>query len=312
MKKLTQSFIIIVMSFTVLTGCSGVALLGLTGTQDNTVKISYITTTESSILASILHQMITHYTSLRVDEIGNLGSSVVQHQAMIDGDVDITPSRYTGTEISSTLDEDPIRDPEKALELAQREFQKRFDQTFFDPYGFENTYALTIRGDLAKSKDISKISDLEEYASEFRFGVDNSWIHRKGDGYPGFVKEYGFDLKDLSPMEIGLVYDALKNNKMDVVLAYSTDGRIKAYDLKVLEDDKQFFPPYEGSSVARNDILKKHPELEDILQKLAGTIDTDQMTEMNYEADVKLKEPSVVAKEFLKKHNYFEDKAVSS
>src|SRR5699024_8725988 len=110
-------------------------------------------------------------------------------------DVDITPSRYTGTEISSTLGEDPIADPDKARDFVQREFEKRFDQTFFDPYGFENTYAITIRRDLAEKEGISKISDLEEYASDFKFGVDNSWIHRKGDGYPGFVKKYGFEMK---------------------------------------------------------------------------------------------------------------------
>lgn len=312
MKRVFRPLIVLSLSLVMLTGCTGVALPGLTGASDNTVKISYITTTESAVLASITHQMITHYTDLRVEEIGNLGSSVVQHQAMMDGDVDITPTRYTGTEISSTLGEDPIKDPEKALEFTQHAFQKRFDQKFFDPYGLENTYAFTIRKDLAEKENISKISDLEEYASDFRFGVDNNWIHRKGDGYPGFVKGYGFELDDLKPMEIGLVYDALDNNKMDAVLAYSTDGRIKAYDLKVLEDDEHVFPPYQGAPVARNEVLEKHPELESILQKLVGEIDTEQMTELNYEADVNLKEPSTVAKEFLEEHHYFEDKEVPS
>lgn len=107
-------------------------------------------------------------------------------------------------------------------------------------------------------------------------------------------------------MQIGLVYDAVKNGKMDIVLAYSTDGRIKAYDLKLLKDDKRFFPPYDCSPVVPEKVLKEHPELKETINKLIGKIDTETMQELNYEVDGKLKEPSVVAAEFLKKHNYFE------
>ena len=99
-------------------------------------------------------------------------------------------------------------------------------------------------------------------------------------------------------MQIGLVYDAVKNGKMDAVLAYSTDGRIKAYDLKILKDDKQFFPPYDCSPVIPDSVLKQHPELKGIVNKLIGKIDTETMQELNYEVDGKLKEPSVVAKNF--------------
>lgn len=107
-------------------------------------------------------------------------------------------------------------------------------------------------------------------------------------------------------MQIGLVYDAVKNGKMDAVLAYSTDGRIKAYDLKILKDDKRFFPPYDCSPVIPEKVLKAHPELEGVINKLIGQIDTETMQELNYEVDGKLKEPSVVAKEFLEKHHYFD------
>lgn len=308
MKNFFRLLLLTTLSLTLLTGCSGVVLPGLSGPSGNTVKIGYISTTESAILASIADQMITHYTDLHVEEIGNLGSSIVQQKAMVDGDVDITPGRYTGTDLSGALGMEPEKDPKKTLKIVQREFKKRFDQTYFDPYGFENTYAFTVRGDLAKKDHLTKVSDLKPYASKFRFGVDNSWMHRKGDGYPGFTKTYGFKFNHVYPMEIGLVYDALNNKKMDVVLAYSTDGRVKAYDLKVLKDDKHFFPSYQGAPVARNDVLRQHPELKTVFQKLVGEINTEQMTEMNYEADVKLKEPSVVAKEFLEKHHYFENK----
>lgn len=107
-------------------------------------------------------------------------------------------------------------------------------------------------------------------------------------------------------MQIGLVYDALNSEKLDVALGYSTDGRIAAYDLKVLKDDKQFFPPYAVSAVATNELLRQHPELKTTINKLTGKISTSEMQRLNYEADGKGKEPAVVAEEFLKKHHYFD------
>ena len=130
---------------------------------------------------------------------------------------------------------------------------------------------------------------------------------REGDGYEGFVEEYGFEFANAYPMQIGLVYQAAANGKMDVVLAYTTDGRIKSFDLKVLEDDRQFFPPYDTSLVASNEVLQQHEGLEEILDKLSGTISTEKMQELNHEADGEMREPSIVAKEFLEKNNYFEE-----
>ncbi|CAM5342304.1 glycine/betaine ABC transporter substrate-binding protein [Bacillus safensis FO-36b] [Bacillus safensis subsp. safensis] len=129
---------------------------------------------------------------------------------------------------------------------------------------------------------------------------------KKGDGYDGFVKTYGIKFGSTYPMQIGLVYDALKNEKMDIVLAYSTDGRIKAYNLKILKDDKRFFPPYDASPVVPEKVLKKNPGLDKVINRLIGKIDTEQMQELNYQVDGELQEPATVAKNFLKKHNYFE------
>lgn len=288
----------------ILNACS---LPGLSGTPENTIRIGTINTTESQIMGQIVKQMIEHYTDLEVVIVGNLGSSIVQHQAMLDKQLDITSTRYTGTDLAGALGMEPVKDPELAMEIVQREFAKRWDQTWFDSYGFDNTYAFTVSKELAKKYDLEKVSDLESYASELRFGVDNSWIHREGDGYQGFIKTYGFDFPKIYPMQIGLVYQALKNNEMDVVLAYSSDGRIAAFDLTILEDDKKFFPPYDCSPVARNEVLRQHPELKKILQKLSGTINTEKMQKMNYEADGKMREPAVVAREFLEENHYFED-----
>ncbi|MCY7906811.1 osmoprotectant ABC transporter substrate-binding lipoprotein OpuCC [Bacillus inaquosorum] len=286
-----------------LSGCS---LPGLGGASDDTIKIGAQSMTESEILANMMAQLIEHDTDLNTALVKNLGSNYVQHQAMLGGDIDISATRYSGTDLTSTLGKEAEKDPKKALKIVQNEFEKRFAYKWFDSYGFDNTYAFTVTKKFAEKEHINTVSDLKKNASQYKLGVDNAWLKRKGDGYKGFVSTYGFEFGTTYPMQIGLVYDAVKNGKMDAVLAYSTDGRIKAYDLKILKDDKRFFPPYDCSPVIPEKVLKEHPELEDVINKLIGQIDTETMQELNYEVDGKLKEPSVVAKEFLEKHHYFD------
>lgn len=284
---------------------SGCSLPGLGGPSKQTVRIGTLGTAESKTMGYINQEMIKHYTDLKTTIITNLGSSVVQHKAMLDDEVDITSTRYTGTDLA-ILGIDPITDPEKALEVVQREFGKQFDQTWFGSYGFANSYAFTVPNKYAEKENLTKVSDLENVSADASLGVDSAWIKRKGDGYQGFIKEYGFKFNRIYPMDTGLLYKAAASGKMDVVLAYTTDGRIKAYDLKVLEDDRQFFPPYDASPVVSNELLELHPELVDVFEKLENIISTEVMQELNYEVDVKLREPATVAKEFLEENNYFE------
>ncbi|TCP30567.1 osmoprotectant transport system substrate-binding protein [Scopulibacillus darangshiensis] len=304
LKRKLQWTLTIILCLTLLSGCS---LPGLSGPSGKTVTIGTLSTSESEIIGNIDRLMIAHYTDLHVDMVRNLGSSTVMHKAMISGDVDIAATRYTGTDLTGVLGMNAIKDPKKALKTVQREFQKRFDQTWFPSYGFANSYAFTVTKKLAQKENLKTVSDLKPIASQLRLGVDSSWLKRKGDGYQGFVDTYGIKFGKTYPMQIGLVYKAVASHKMDVVLAYTTDGRLKAFDLVTLKDDKHFFPPYDASPVARNDVLRKHPELSGILKKLKGKISTDKMKEMNYQADVKMKEPAIVAKDFLEKHHYFEN-----
>lgn len=286
-----------------LTGCS---LPGLASTSQDTIKIGALGTSESQILAEMLSIMIERETDAETDLVTHLGSSIVQHQGMLRGDVHITASRYTGTDLSGALGMEPITDPEQALQIVKREFQERFNQTWGPTYGFENSYSVAVTREFAEENNIETISDLEPYADELRFGVDNSWINRKGDGYDGFRETY-FPFDEVYPMNVGLVYQAAASGEMDVVLAYSSDGRIKEFDLKVLEDDRQFFPPYDASPVITNETLEKYPEIIDIMDRLSGQITTETMQELNYNADVKLMNPREVAKQFLEENNYFED-----
>jgi osmoprotectant transport system substrate-binding protein len=304
MKKRIKLVLVGMMTAFLLSGCS---LPGLGGGSADTIKIGTVTTSETQTLGYIQKYMIEHYTDLHAEIVGNLGSSIVMHQAMINGDVDISAARYTGTDLSGALHMDLVNDPDEAMEIVQREFEEQFDQKWYDTYGFDNTYVLSVRQDVADKEGLEKVSDLESVADKYQFGVDNSWINREGIGYDEFVKEYGFEFNKVYPMQIGLVYSALNSRKMDAVLAYSTDARLKQFNLATLEDDKHFFPPYDASPVATNEVLREHPEIDDILQKMVGKFNNETIVELNYQADIEKKEPSTVAREYLEEHNYFED-----
>ena len=226
----------------------------------------------------------------------------------MNGDASISAARYTGTDLTTTLNLPPEKDPKKAFAIVKQEFEKRYDQTWFPSYGFENTYVFLVRKDTAEKYNLKKVSDLKNVADQLVAGVDTSWITRKGDGYDGFQTTYGFSFDSILPMQIGLVYNAVEAGKMDIVLGYSTDGRIASYDLVMLEDDRNFFPPYDAAPVVDNQVLKNTPGLEEALNKLGNTISTEKMQQLNYEADNNLVEPSVVAERFLKENHYFEGK----
>ncbi|MCQ9372234.1 osmoprotectant ABC transporter substrate-binding protein, partial [Corynebacterium sp. 35RC1] len=143
-----------------------------------------------------------------------------------------------------------ITDPELAMETVQKGYKERFNRVWFPSYGFANTYAFMVREDYAKEHNLEKISDLVNLKDDMKVGVDTAWMDRKGDGYEDFKKKYGFEFKNIYPMELGLLYSAVKNEEMDAVLGYSTDGRINSYKLILLEDDLQLFPAYDCSPVA--------------------------------------------------------------
>jgi len=308
MKFIKQILFLILASTILLASCD---LPGLgSGQSKDTVKISALATSESQTMAYMLKELIEHDSKGKVKGsiINNLGSATIQHNALMNGDADVSSTRYTGTDLVGVLEQKPITDPEKAMKLTKKLFTQKFDQRFFNSYGFENTFAFMVTKETAKKYNLHKVSDLEKVKDKVNVGTDTTWIKRGGDGYAPFQKHYGFAFNSIKPMQIGLVYDALKNKKLDVALGYTTDGRIEGYDLVVLKDDKNFFPPYDASAVAPNDKLKKQPELEKAIKKLNGKISTKQMQKLNYAADGEGKEPAIVAKEFLEKHNYFDKK----
>jgi len=302
MKRIRNS-VVLVLTVLLLASCSFPGLAS--NTDEDTISITGGITSEAQIIASIVAGMVEHYTEKNTTIINNLATTTINHQAMMNGDASISAARYTGTDLTTTLNLPPEKDPAKAFDIVKREFEERYNQTWFPSYGFENTYVFLVRKDTAEKYNLKKVSDLKNVADELVAGVDTSWINRKGDGYDGFQETYGFSFDSILPMQIGLVYDAVEAGRMDIVLGYSTDGRIASYDLVMLEDDLSFFPPYDAAPVVDNQLLKDTPGLAEALTKLSNTISTEKMQQLNYEADNNLVEPSVVAERFLKENQYF-------
>lgn len=265
-------------------------------------------TTERQILSEIQKQMIEHYMKdVDVSIINNLGSTTLIVQTFMRNICNASAGMYTGTSITGELGLEPETDPKKAMELVKKGYKEKYNMKWYDSYGFDNTYAFMMKREVAQKYGIEKLSDLKEMAPTLKAGVDTSWIRREGDGYEAFKEKYGYDFKKVYPMEIGLVYDAVNNGEMDLVLGYSTDGRINSYDLVIIKDDLHVFPPYDCSLVASYDLLKKYDGLDEIYKKMEGGIDSTQMQKMNKMSDEDLIEPAVIAADFLKENNYFEE-----
>jgi osmoprotectant transport system substrate-binding protein len=291
--RLVSCLVVLLLVSLLIGGC------GKTESVDE-VRIGSQTYSEPIILGEMVKALIEEGTDLKVTHTPQLSSSLVVQQAMVNKEIDISP-RYTGTELTGALRvEERMTDPEQVYNLVKDEFAKQFGQTWFKPLGFNNTYALTVRRDVAEQFNLKTISDLKSHAKDMIIGTDTSFADRTGDGLEALKEMYGLQFKQVFPMEIGLVYEAVASKKCDIVVAYSTDARIKSFDLVTLEDDLKFFPPYDCALVARTEVLEKHPELKEILAKLEGQIDVETMVGLNYLVDEQNESPEKVARDFLR------------
>ncbi|GEB25126.1 osmoprotectant ABC transporter substrate-binding protein [Pediococcus acidilactici] len=303
LKKLLKLILPLGVLTVMLSGCGWP---GLNGTSGDTVRIAAQNTTEQQIMGAMIQQLVEHDTNLNAEVINNLGSGTVSFQAQKRDETDLTSIRFSGTDYQTILHGPQGKSPQAVNDYVNKEFDRRYDMTYFPTYGFADTYQFMVTQDFAKKHHIETVSDLKKIAPKMKVGIDQTWLSRKGDGYEDFKKRYGFQFGHVYPMQMGLLYNALASNKMDAVLGYSTDGRVRSYHLKLIKDDRQFFPPYSASVVVNNKALKKYPQLAPVLHKLDGKISLETMQELNYQVDNNLKEPSVVASEFLKAHHYFE------
>lgn len=253
--------------------------------------------TEGVLLSELAAQLIEGNSKIKVVRKFNLGGTIVAFNALRNGDLDLYPE-YTGTGLVAILKLPVEQDADKTLSIVQKEFNDKYQVKWLKPLGFNNTYAMALPEELAKRHNLNKTSDLSPIAAQLTFGAEQDFFGRS-DGYEGFTKTYGFKFKTIRQMEIGLKYKAIANKEVDIINAFSTDGLLITHKLKVLEDDKKYFPPYYGAFIIRQTSLQKHPELESLLNKLAGKISDREMQQMNYAVDQEKKDPTSVVKTFL-------------
>lgn len=253
--------------------------------------------TEQFILGEIIAQALESSTDLKVERKFNLAGTAVCQQALVTGDIDLYPE-YTGTALVSVLRIPAPTESERAWKAAKDGYARQFHLTWLEPLGFANTYALAVRKSDAKKHGWLRLSDLKGAANRMRAGFTSEFLERS-DGYPGLAKRYGFKFGTALDMDPGLMYQAVRDRKVDVISAFSTDGRIAAYDLQLLEDDRHFFPPYDAAIVVREQSLAKYPEAEEVLSRLSGMISEETMQQLNLAVDRDGKLPKEVAHEFL-------------
>lgn len=214
------------------------------------VTIGTQTFTETKILAEMYKALIEDRTDLSVDIKTDLAASSVVLRSIAQGEVDMG-TLYSGEIFNGYFEIEDTKDRAAVLRQAQEGFDKLYNLKWYDPLGFENTYTLAVRPEVAEQYGLGTMSDLEEHAGNMSIGVDTTWLERPADGYPAFTKEYGYTFESTSPMEISLVYQAVADKMVDVVLAYTTDPGLKEFNLVTLEDDRQFFPPFDASTVVK-------------------------------------------------------------
>ncbi|GGH83420.1 osmoprotectant transport system permease protein [Pullulanibacillus pueri] len=274
-------------------------LKSLGGDRDNTIVISGKNFTEQQIMVYIMGHLIEDKTDLNVEYHSFLGGTSPVFNGVKKGDYDLY-CEYTGTGLIEILKHDIVSDPDKVYDIVKKQFKEKYDLDWLEPIGFNNTYTLTVRQEDAEKYGLNTISDLKKVESKFTLGSEPEFLERK-DGYPGLKKAYGLNFASTKSMDSGIMYSSEKNKEVDVIDAFGTDGRIPAYHLKVLKDDKHFFPPYYAAPLIRDDTLKAHPELKKVLNMLQGKIDDQTMQSLNKQVDLDKKDYEDVAVNWLKK-----------
>jgi osmoprotectant transport system substrate-binding protein len=255
--------------------------------------------TEQIVLAELLAQYLRSHTGLTVDERVNLGGTMICQQAIESGGIDLYVE-YTGTALTTVLGETPSGDATEVYARVKHDYAARFGLEVTEPLGFNNTFAMVIRGEDARHLNLRTITDIESIAPHWRAGFGYEFMERP-DGFHGLAETY--HLRFAAPprtMELGLIYRALQEKQVDIVAGNSTDGVISALDFAVLEDDSHYFPPYDAVPVVRRQTLEKFPELRAALRNLGGKVSADEMRRLNYAVDGEHRDPRAVVTDYLR------------
>jgi glycine betaine/choline ABC-type transport system substrate-binding protein len=254
--------------------------------------------TEQLILGELFAQIIEARTHLPVERRFYLAGTFICQQAILAGRIDIYPE-YTGTALTAVLKQQPSGGKPDVYQRVKQDYDKRFGLSVGPPLGFDDTFAMVIRGDDARRLRLQTLSEAARFTPQWRAGFGYEFMERP-DGYRGLIASYG--LRFAEPpriMDLGLITRALHERQVDIIAGNKTDGLIPALDLFVLEDDHHYFPPYEAVAIMRGEMLKRHPEVGAALDALAGAISDEDMRRMNYAVDGQHRDATQVVREFL-------------
>ncbi len=282
-------------------GLASILVLSLSGCGGNitksggTITVGSKNFTENIIIAHMMADLVEDGTDLKVVRKVNLGGSNVAWTALENNGIQMYPD-YTGTIVANYYQEKTGTSSEtlnKAKELVKKDKLKALGSL-----GFNNTYTLAVTQETAQKYNLNTFSDLAKAADKLTLGCEFEFKDRP-DGYPGIKSTYNMNFKDVKGMDHGIMYRSLSEGEVDAVDAFATDGQIKVFDLKILKDDKEFFPPYDCLPVVRQDTLDEYPQIEKALDKLAGKIDEQAMQELNAKVDDEGMKAETVAHDFL-------------
>ena len=279
---------------------AGMALLLAGCARKSGLSIGSKNFTEQLVLGELLAQYLARFTSLPIEKRFYLAGTYICQQALLSGRIDMYVE-YTGTALVAILKQPPSSDHAAVFNTVKSLYASKFGLEVFPSLGFDNTFAMVMRGADAKRLNLKTLSDAAKVSPQLRLGVGYEFMER-ADGYKGLVSTYGLKFKEAPRvMDLGLLYRALENNQIDMAAGSNTDGLIAALDLLVLEDDKHYFPPYDAVPIVRRETLQRHPEIGEALRQLSGRITAQEMRQMNYAVDGEKKDAAAVMKDFLAK-----------
>jgi osmoprotectant transport system substrate-binding protein len=255
--------------------------------------------TEQDILGELLAQQIENKTGLKVKRQPRLGGSFVCHQAITSGKIDAY-IEYTGTAFTGILKQPTLADAKAVHRKLQELYDQKFNLKVMPSLGFENTFAMIVRGEDAQRYNLKTLSQAAQYTPQWRGGFGYEFLERE-DGFPGLAKTYNLQFsKPPQIMDLGLIYRALLQKQVDMIAGNSTDGQIARLGMVILQDDKHYFPPYEAAPIVRQETLKKYPNLDGAIAQLAGKITATEMQHLNYQVEGELQDVKEVVREFLR------------
>jgi glycine betaine/choline ABC-type transport system substrate-binding protein len=262
-----------------------------------TVVVGSKNFTEQIILGEILAQQIERTMHVPVVRYLTLGGTLLVHEALVRGSIDLYPE-YTGTALTAVLKRPPEKDAAAVLAEVRAAYDTRWKLAWLPPLGFNDTFAMIVRGDTARSQKLATIADAAR-AGPWRLGAGPEFQAR-ADGLPGLVNAYGLRI-DGTPvtMDLGLLYEALDGRRVDMIAANSTDGQAAVRDVTILDDDRYYFPPYDCAVVASEDALARHPGLRGALEQLSGKITAETMRRLNQQVEGEHRPAAEAAREFL-------------